>query len=190
MPRASTVRPGLLCATAHSCRKEWTLTSALTLLVPVTPVLMPLKPLMPIQYINTLEIMHVCWVNEFNTGIITKWHSITQYHSGSTIYIAFSRVVLGFYNFCREKGRGKHSHFHRIALCHLGMQSRDAGPGGSHRKRVQLHEELPSCTHQKPGFEDHSPLLLLPGLFPGTPPPPLVSEHPMGEQDTCNQAFT
>jgi len=58
------------------------------------------------------------------------------------------------------------------------MQSRDAGPSGSHLKTVQLHEELLSYTDQKPEFEDQSPPPLLPGLFPGMPPPLLASGHP------------
>lgn len=118
-------------------------------------------------------------------------HNITQAPVYSSLPFLFPERFWGFLmDYCREKGRGKYSHFHRIALCHLGMQSRDAGPGGSHRKRVQLHEELLSYTDQKPGFEDQSPLPLLPGLFPGMPPPLLVSEHPMGEQDICKQAFS
>lgn len=162
---------------------------------------MPTKLFMPIQFISTLEIMHVCWVSEFNTGITAKWqlqgicfqYSTVSLRLQSTVpFHSFFREVLGFFlmDYCREKGREKYSHFHRIALCHLGMQSRDAGLGGSRQKRVQLHEELLSYTDQKPGFEDQSPLPLLPGLFPGMPPPLLVSEHPMGEQDICKQAFT
>lgn len=68
----STVRPGLLCATADSCRKEWSLTSAFPPPLPVTPALMPFKPFIPIQFTNPLEIMHVRWVNEFNAGITAK----------------------------------------------------------------------------------------------------------------------
>lgn len=152
---------------------------------------------MPIWLINPLEIMCVCWVNEFNMGIIAKWQlqgACSQYYTISSrlqpTLLFPERFWVFLMDYCREKGRRKHTHFHRIALCHLGMRSRDAGPGGSHRKRVQLHEELLSYTDQKPGFEDQSPLPLLPGLSQGMPPPRLVSEHPTGEQDTCNQAFT
>lgn len=161
---------------------------------------MPLEPFMSIQFTNSLGITCVCWVNELllellqNDSYRVPIFSITQYHSGSSLQFPSLLFPDRFWVFlmdsCREKGRGKHSHFHRTALCHLGMQSRDAGPGGSHQKRAQLHEELLSYTGQKPGFEGQSPLPLLPGLFPGMLPPLLVSEHPMGEQETCNQAFT
>ena len=72
------------------------------------------------------------------------------------------------------------------------MQSRDAGPGGSHPKRVQLLEEWLFYTDQKPEFEDQSPLPLLPGLFPGMPPPLLASGHPTREEqdNICNQPLT
>lgn len=59
------------------------------------------------------------------------------------------------------------------------MRSRDVGPNGSHPKRVQLHEELPSYTDPTPEFEAQAPLPLSLALFPGMPPPLLVSEHPI-----------
>lgn len=169
----------------------------------VTPAPMPIKPFMPIQFINPLEIMLVCWVSEFNTRFIAKWQlhgACFQYYTislrlHSTILLLLSLCVLFVCFKCiivEETARGNHSHFHKIVLYHLGMQSRDAGPSGSHLKRAQLHEELPSYTDRKPEFEDQSPLPLLPGLFPGMPPPLLASGHPTGqEQDNiCNQPLT
>lgn len=166
----------------------------------VTPAPMPIKPFMPF---NPLEIMLVCWVSEFNTRFIAKWqlHSACfQYYTislmlHSTIPLLLLLCVLFVCFKCiivEETARGNYSRFHKIVLYHLGMQSRDAGPSGSHLKRAQLHEELPSYTDQKPEFEDQSPLPLLPGLFPGMPPPLLASGHPTGqEQDNiCNQPLT